>query len=94
VAEPPRFRPVLCTGWQGRTMLGREATIWLYGEGGLQLHFAAPKFTLVRLLADGGFVDQRRFAGNVVIQTTLAGMRWHPLVILSEPGLRLTELSW
>jgi hypothetical protein len=94
VAEPPRFRPVLCTGWRGRTMLGREATIWLYGEGGLQLHLAAPKFVLVRLLADGGLVDQRRFAGNVVIGTTLAGMRWHPLLVLSEPGLRLTELSW
>jgi hypothetical protein len=94
VAEPPRFRPVLCTGWRGRTMLGREATIWLYGEGGLQLHLAAPKFVRVRLLADGGLVDQRRFAGNVVIGTTLAGMRWHPLLILSEPGLRLTELSW
>jgi len=94
VDEPPRFRPVLCTGWRGRTMLGREATIWLYGEGGLQLHLAAPKFVRVRLLADGGLVDQRRFAGNIVIGTTLAGMRWHPLLILSEPGLRLTELNW
>jgi hypothetical protein len=94
VAEPPRFRPVFCTGWRGRTMLGREATIWLYGEGGLQLHLTAPKFMRVRLLAEGRLVDQRRFAGNVVIGTTLAGMRWHPLLILSEPGLRLTELSW
>jgi hypothetical protein len=94
LAEPPRFRPVLCTGWRGRTMLDREATIWLYGEGGLLLHFAAPKFTRVRLLADGGLVDQRRFAGNVVMGTTLAGMRWHSLLILSEPGLRLTELTW
>jgi hypothetical protein len=48
----------------------------------------------VRLLADGGLVDQRRFSGNVVIGTTLVGMRWHPLLISSEPGLRLTELSW
>jgi hypothetical protein len=94
VTEPPRYRPVLCTGWRGRTMLGREATIWLYGEGGVQLHLAAPKALRVRLLADGGLVDQRRFGGNVVIGTTLVGMRWHPLVLLSEPGLRLTELSW
>jgi len=94
VSEPPRYRPVLCTGWRGRTMLGREATIWLYGEGGLQLHLGTPKFLRVRLLADGRLVDQRRFAGNVVIGTTLVGMRWHPLLISSEPGLRLTELTW
>jgi hypothetical protein len=94
VSEPPRYRPVFCTGWRGRTMLGREATIWLYGEGGLQLHLAAPKLLRVRLLADGAVVDQRRFAGNVVIGTTLVGMRWHPLLISAEPGLRLTELSW
>jgi len=75
-------------------MLGPEATIWLYGEGGLQLHLAAPKLLRVRLLADGGLVDQRRFVGNVVIGTTLVGMRWHPLLISSEAGLRLTELSW
>jgi len=75
-------------------MLGREATIWLYGEGGLQLHLGTPKFLRVRLLADGRLVDQRRFAGNVVIGTTLVGMRWHPLLISSEPGLRLTELTW
>jgi hypothetical protein len=94
VSEPPRYRPVFCTGWRGRTMLGREATLWLYGEGGLQLHLAASKVMGVRLLADGGLVDQRRFSGNVVIGTTLVGMRWHPLLISSEPGLRLTELSW
>jgi hypothetical protein len=94
VNEPPRFHPVFCTGWRGRTMLGREATIWLYGEGGLELHISAPRFVRVRLLADGGLVDQRRFTGNVVIRTTLAGMGWHPLLIVSEHGLRLTELNW
>ena len=94
VGEPPRYRPVLCTGWRGRTMVGPQATIWLYGEGGLQLHFHTPTKMRLRVLADGRLVDQRFFAGNVVAGTTLAGMRWHPLLIISERGLRLTELSW
>ena len=95
VAEPARFRPVFCTGWQGRTMLGREATIWLYGEGGVQLHVAAPSHMRIRLVAHGRLADQRWVAGDVVMGTTLAGMRWHPLLLVtSRAGLRLTELSW
>jgi hypothetical protein len=95
VPEPPRSRPVFCTGWRGRTMLGREATIWLYGEGGVQLHIATPRHMRIRLLADGRLADQRWVAGDVVMGTTLAGMRWHPLLLVtSRAGLRLTELSW
>jgi hypothetical protein len=76
-------------------MLGREATIWLYGEGGVQLHVATPSHMRIRLLADGRLADQRWVAGDVVMGTTLAGMRWHPLLLVtSRAGLRLTELSW
>jgi hypothetical protein len=94
VAEPPRSRPVFCSGWKGRTMLERQATIWLYGEGGLQLHVAAPSHMRIRLLADGRLVDQRWVAGNVVMGTTLAGMGWHALLLVTSRGeLRLTELG-
>jgi hypothetical protein len=95
MTEPPRSRPVFCTGWKGRTMLGREATIWLYGEGGLQLRIATADRMRIRLLADGHLVDQRPAAGGVVIGTTLVGMRWHPLLLVtSRAGLRLSQVSF
>jgi hypothetical protein len=93
--EPPRFRPVLCSGWEGRTMLGPQATIWLYGEGGVQLHLNAPKRVELRLLADGRLVDRRSFTGNVVAGTTLSGMGWHSLLLVaSKRGVRLGELTF
>jgi hypothetical protein len=95
VPEPPRSRPYFCTGWRGRTTLARQATIWVYGEGGIQLHLDAPRFMHVRLLADGRLVDQRKFAGKVVAGTTLTGMRWHPLLLVSTGvGMRLDELTF
>jgi hypothetical protein len=95
IAEPPRYRPVLCTGWRGRTMTQAQATVWLYGEGGLQLHVSAPKRMQLRVLADGRLVDRRVFTGKVVAGTTLSGMRWHSLLfIASERGLRLDEIAF
>jgi hypothetical protein len=95
IAEPPRFRPVLCSGWRGRTMLDRQATIWLYGEGALMLHLHAPTPMRVRILADGQLADQRTFSGEVVAATTLVGMRWHPLLLIaSQEGLRLGEITF
>jgi hypothetical protein len=95
VPEPPRSRPYFCTGWRGRTTLARQATIWIYGEGGIQLHLDAPRFMHVRLLADGRLVDQRQVAGKVVAGTTLTGMRWHPLLFVSTSvGMRLDEITF
>jgi hypothetical protein len=95
LAEPPRFRPVYCSGWRGRTMLGPQATIWLYGEGGVQLHLNAPTHVELRVLADGRLVDRRSFAGDVVAGTTLSGMRWHSLLLVaSKRGVRLGELTF
>jgi hypothetical protein len=94
IAEPPRYRPVFCTGWRGRTMTQAQATVWLYGEGGLELHVSAPKRMQLRVLADGRLVDRRMFTGKVVAGTTLSGMRWHSLLfIASERGLRLDEIA-
>ena len=76
-------------------MLGREATIWVYGEGGVQLRIATPGQMRVRLLADGNLVDQRRVSDAVVMGTTLTGMRWHSLLLVtSSAGLRLGQVSF
>jgi hypothetical protein len=93
VPEPPRFRPVLCSGWRGRTTLGPQATIWVYGEGGIQLRLRSATVVRLRLLADGRLVDQRRFGGPVTMGTTLSGMGWHALLLdATHPGIRLGEI--
>jgi hypothetical protein len=95
VAEPPRFRPVLCSGWRGRTMLGPQATLWIYGGGQLTLDFYAEHPTSLRVLADGRLLDRRRVAGFVTVRTVLTGMRWHALLLVaSERGLRLGEVMF
>jgi hypothetical protein len=89
------LRPVLCSGWRGRTTLTRQATIWVYGEGPIQLHLRAPGPIRLRLLADGRLLDMRRFSENVIILARLSGMRWHPLLLdASASGLRLGELTF
>jgi hypothetical protein len=76
-------------------MTQAQATVWLYGEGGLQLHVSAPKRMQLTVLADGRLVDRRVFTGKVVTGTTLSGMRWHSLLfIASERGLRLDEIAF
>jgi hypothetical protein len=94
IAEPPRSRPILCSGWRGRTMLGRQATIWLWGEGQLAMTFFSSTPTTVRIFAGGELLDQRFFDGFVTLRATLADMRWHPLLIEGPPGLRLGEITF
>jgi hypothetical protein len=94
VSEPPRFRPVLCSGWRGRALLGRQATVWVWGEGQLAMTFFSKSLTTVRLFADGELLDQRFFEGFVTVRTVLDGMRWHALLIEGPPGLRLGELTF
>jgi hypothetical protein len=81
VAEPTRAEPVFCSGWRGRTMLGRQATIWVYGSGSVSMRFSGN--ARVRLLIDG------RSRGN-----TLGESGWHSLLVLwSRAGLRLESFS-
>jgi hypothetical protein len=89
----PAGEPVLCTGWRGRTMLARQATIWVYGEGTIELRLRSPRLASVRLLEEGRLLDQQRFSGSAVVQARLAGEAWHALVLdASAAGLRLDEL--
>jgi hypothetical protein len=78
-----RLRPVFCSGWRGRTMLGREATIWVYGTGALRLTFSGG------LPAGRLYIDGRPARGN-----ELREERWHSVLIVTpQPGLHLETLS-
>jgi hypothetical protein len=81
VAEPARAEPILCSGWRGRTMLGQQATIWLYGSGPVSVRFSGN--ATVRLLVDG-----RSSAA------ALGESGWHSLLVTApRPGLRLESVS-
>jgi hypothetical protein len=93
-ALPPPGPPVLCTGWRGRTMMWREATLWVYGEGPLRLRFEADAQTFLRVFADGQVADQIGFVGRGIAETTLTGEGWHPLVLVeSTRGVRLVAVE-
>ena len=95
IGEPPRFRPYLCSGWRGRTMMGSEATIWVYGEGSIQLRLRSPTVVRVRFLADGQLQDQHTFGGRMFVSARLNGMGWHALLLdATQPGIRLGEISF
>jgi hypothetical protein len=93
-ALPPPGPPVLCTGWRGRTMTAREATVWVYGEGLVRLHFEAASQTFLRVFADGNVADQIAFTDRGVAEVTLTGRQWHPLVLVeSTRGVRLVAVE-
>jgi hypothetical protein len=93
VPEPPRFRPILCSGWRGRTMLARQATIWVYGEGSIGLILRSSTSVTATLFADGRLADQRVFEGPGRASARLEGMRWHALLLASSTaGIRLVEI--
>jgi hypothetical protein len=93
-ALPPPGPPILCTGWRGRTMTGPEATIWIYGEGPLRLHFHADTETLLRMFVDGNVADQIGFVGRGAAEATLRGDAWHPIVLVeSTRGVRLVGVE-
>jgi hypothetical protein len=93
VPEPPRFQPVLCSGWRGQTTLTRQATIWVYGEGPIGLILRSPTTVTATLFADGRLADHRVFEGPGRASARLEGVRWHALLLFSSTaGIRLDEL--
>jgi hypothetical protein len=89
----PTKSPVLCSGWRGHTMTGPEASLWVYGDGAVQLHLAASAPTLLRVFADGEVADQVEFARTGVAEALLEGSGWHALLLVpSTRGLRLTAV--
>jgi hypothetical protein len=90
VAEPAHDRPVLCQGWEERRMIQREAPVWLFGGGVVELHVGSDERVSLGLLVDGRLVEARGVAGNATLTARLAGERWHVLLFrASKPGLRL-----
>lgn len=80
--EPPHDETILCTGWRGRTMLRREATIWIHGSGTVAVRFSGE--SPVRLLVDGRSSD-----GG-----TLGAPGWHSLLLTApQAGMRLESFS-
>jgi hypothetical protein len=79
---PSHPRPVLCTGWRGRIMTERQATIWVYGSGTVAVRFSGN--AAVRLVVDGRSSDP----------VALGEPRWHSLLLLApRPGLRLEKVG-
>jgi hypothetical protein len=81
VAEPPRGQPVLCESWKRGRMKQREAGLWIFGDGQLELTLGAPGLSSALLQVDNGqprhfFVD-----GKTTISAPLEGNRWHRIVI-------------
>jgi hypothetical protein len=93
VAEPPRWERVFCRGWRERTMIERQAPVWVYGEGTYQVHVGSDVPIALRLSADGSAQDRRLVTGNTMLSVRLDGFRWHAIVFdASRPGLRLDEI--
>jgi hypothetical protein len=78
----PSRSPIFCSGWLRRTMVGTQATIWIYGGGTLRLSFSGGR--PARL-----YVDARPARGNALSDTA-----WHSVLIVApKPGLHLETLS-
>jgi hypothetical protein len=93
VPEPSRDRPVLCEGWRGRTASERQATLWVYGAGELELRVRTPTRWGLRLWVDGRLADTRPLAGDGTLRTRLDGEGWHALLVSApEAGLRLEAI--
>jgi hypothetical protein len=74
--------PILCSGWLRRTMVGTQATIWIYGSGTLELRFSGGTPTQL-------YVDERPARGSA-----LRNERWHSvLIVAAKEGLHLETLS-
>jgi hypothetical protein len=81
VAEPPRWQPLFCEGWEGRVMDERQAPFWVYGAETLRLRVSAPAETPASLWLDGDLVDRIQVDGTATVEAELAGDRWHALVL-------------
>jgi hypothetical protein len=94
IPEPPRSDPVLCTGWRGQTAIARDATIWVYGAGSIDLDVQVPARTLIALWVDGEVADRRVVATSGFLRAELADPSWHALLLrASAAGYRLERVG-
>jgi hypothetical protein len=65
---PPPRRPILCSGWHGRTMTDSQATIWIYGSGSVSVRLGGGRPAV--------FVDGKRDPGPLE-------QGWHSLLLVT-----------
>jgi hypothetical protein len=101
IPEPSRERPVLCEGWRGRTMVERQAPLWIYGSGELEVGLTAPGETTASLWIDGRPRRSMRVAHRGSLVVPLGDEGWHavlvevPRLFPTKPprGFRLESLT-
>jgi hypothetical protein len=82
-------------------MKERQAPLWLYGSGAVQLEVSSPAPTPAVLWVDGARVDRAVVSDETVLDAELEGEGWHALVLEipqlldTKPprGLRLDRLG-
>jgi hypothetical protein len=86
--------PYLCSGWRGQTMIGRQATIWVYGSGTLELDLRIAGSVAVRLWVDGRRADLRRWKRADFVRGPLGDLGWHAVLLsASRRGVELHAVS-
>jgi hypothetical protein len=99
--EPSRARPLLCEGWRRRTMVERQAPLWVFGSGSLALAVSTTAPLDATLWVDGERLPGVTVSEEATLQAELEGRRWHAVVVeipelldTSPPrGLRLERVS-
>jgi hypothetical protein len=99
--EPARGRPLLCQGWRGRTMEERQAPLWIFGAGTLELRVSTPAALEAGLWVDGERLADSTVSGEAPLRAELRGEEWHAVVVeipellpTSPPrGLRLEGVT-
>jgi hypothetical protein len=98
--EPPRGRPVMCEGWRGRTMIEKQASFWIHGDGLLELLVSAPGHVRARVWVNELELDPMNVPRTATLRLVLDGVRWHSVTLEvarlfpTKPpsGLRLERL--
>jgi hypothetical protein len=91
VPKPQHGGLVYCGGWRERTMIEREAPLWLFGAGRVELRVKSEAPLHLQVFSEGRLVFDRQVAGSATVSAQFeddAG--WHALVFsASQPGLRI-----
>ena len=101
IREPSRTKPLLCEGWRRQTMVERQAPLWIYGSGSLELAVSTPESLDATLWVDGQELRNGTVAREGTLEAELAGERWHAVVVevpelleTNPPrGLRLERIT-
>jgi len=88
--EPPRSEIVFCEGWRSWTMTERQAPLWIYGKGRVELRLSAPGPTQATISLDGRPPRTLQVASIAQVSLRLRRARWH-LVVIEVPALFATQ---